>query len=389
MATEKSDPKGAPPPRALNPVTTTQARAHLECTGGPEKGKTFRVAPGVSMMGRDASCDVALTETAISRQHARIERRAEEWVLKNLSANGTLLNKKSVDEAALADGDEIRLGAKTRLKFVVEAVATLTSGRPQFRRRIGTEDEAAEETNPEAEGDPRSLFQRRRSLFIGLGVYLLGVLAVAAYLALGGGGVTGSGEVPILAVEDMIRPSPGARAMRFVRESPEGVWVEGPIGEPVLVPYDDLRSGKAVRITGIRRALDVKFTLEPNTSMASRYKAEAIEMYRIWRLPGKEGQLYRAVRLFQKAMACYGTGDYFKDDPAADKIYHQALKELIDEVQRDYSDAIVNEKSGEYKKAWQKYQRIVRLLPDRDNPIFTNVNRRMTALRQSLKSDQV
>ncbi|MCX5673458.1 MAG: FHA domain-containing protein, partial [Planctomycetota bacterium] len=179
MPPEKDNGKAPSLPRPVNPVVSTLARARLECIAGPEKGQTLRVAPNVTMMGRDPSCDVILSETAISRQHCRIDRRADQWVLKNLSANGTLLNKKPVDEAALPDGSEIRLGAKTRLRFVIESVPLSSTGRPQFRRRTGAPEEAAaEEGQPEEvpEGKP-SLFKRRKSLFIGLGIYL-GVMLI-------------------------------------------------------------------------------------------------------------------------------------------------------------------------------------------------------------------
>lgn len=399
MATEKPDPKGAPVPRpVINVVTTTAARAHITCLAGPEKGQEFRIAPSMTTIGRDAGCEIALTETVISRQHCRVERRGEEWILRNLSSNGTVLNKKPVDEAQLSDGDEIRIGAKTRLRFVVEAVATMAGGRPQFRRRSVTEaesgggpaegqtDAGTEEKNQEEEGQG-SVFKRRKGLFIGLSVYLLAILIVAAYLTLRPA-QAGPDADAILAEEDAIRPAPGARAMRFVREAPEGIWCEGPLGDPVLVPYEDLRAGKAVRITGIRKALDVKFQYEVNTVQSERYKKEAMELYRVWRLPGKESNLYGGVRLFQKSLGYSGTG-YFKSDPQADKIYQQALKELIEEVCNSYRDAVVNEKAGEYKKAWDGYQRILTLIPDRENPVFTNVSRRMATLRKSLKDVKV
>lgn len=391
MALEKDSAGGAAGSRPVRPSVPMSARAHLECTAGPEKGQTFRLAPAATVVGRDAACDIVLAETTISRQHARIERRGEAWILKNLSPNGTFLGKKSIDEAVLADGDDIRVGAKTRLRFVVEAVAGLGTGRPQFRPRSGEAQGApsdAEAAAREAEEAKPSLFRRRKGLFVGLGVYVFAMVVLGVVLALyTGGGTAFSREVPILGLDDMIRREPGAKPLRIVRESPEGVWCEGLLGgPPVLVPFEDLRpGGKADRITGIRKALDVKFTFELNDRLAERYKQEAIEMYRLWRLPDKEGNLFGAVRRFQKALGYYGGRGFFPGDPAADKIYQQALTELIAEVQKEYSDAIVNEKAGDYKRAWEKYSRLLRLVPDRDNPIFDNVSRRMTALKRTAK----
>jgi len=391
MVLAKDSAAGGTPSRPVHPTSAMFARAHLECTAGPEKGRTFRLAPAVTVIGRDAACDVVLSEATVSRQHARIERRGEEWIVKNLSPNGTLLGKKSIDEVVLADGDEIRVGAKTRLQFVVEAVTGLGTGRPQFRPRssevqAGPPD--AEAAGREEEETKPSLFRRRKGLFIGLGAYLAAMVILGVVLALyTGGGAIASREVPILGLDDMIRDEPGAKPLRIVRESPEGVWCEGPLGGPsVLVRFEDLRpGGKADRITGIRKALDVKFTFEFNDRLAEQRKQEAIEMYRLWRLPDKEGNLFGAVRRFQKALGCYGGRGFFPGDPAADKIYQQALTELIAEVQKEYSDAIVNEKAGDYKRAWEKYSRILRLVPDRDNPIFDNVSRRMTDLKRTAK----
>ena len=152
MASDNGTNENLPAQRPQMSVTTTGARAHLECAAGPEKGQAFRVAPSVTVIGRDPSCDVVLSETAISRQHCRIERTGENWVLRNLSSNGTRIKRKTIDEYVLSDGDEIRIGADTRLEFVVEQVGRTQTGRPQFRPRTAEgESEPSEEQAQEAE----------------------------------------------------------------------------------------------------------------------------------------------------------------------------------------------------------------------------------------------
>jgi hypothetical protein len=383
MASEKK-PKDPTP----DPVQTVSisARAHLECTAGPEKGQRLRVAPNVTLIGRDAACDVILSETAISRQHVRIERRPDRWLLRNLSANGTLLNKKPVDEAALADGDEIRVGAKTRLRFVVEEVALSASGRPQFRRRAAPkEDEAAEPDKPAAEGEEPtkpSLFKRRKNLFIGLGIYLALILIVAVALALRGGGLTGgSSEIPVLLENDVVIPGPGQRPLRILHEVPEGIRCEDATGQPVLVAAEKFASGEAKRIPGIRSALDIKFNFEANPTLAEQGKKEAIELYRVRYLPGRASALYSAVRKFQQALGYSGGRGYF-ETPAEDKIYQDALKELIDIIKRDYSQAVLADKRDDYRAAWDGYQNLLRLVPDRENPIYRNVAVRADRLKR-------
>jgi len=314
------------------------------------------VAPNVTLIGRDAACDVVLSETAVSRQHVRIERRPDRWLLRNLSANGTLLNKKPVDEAVLADGDEIRIGAKTRLRFVVEEVALSASGRPQFRRRAAPkEDEAPEpekKTAADAEEQPKpSLFKRRKRLFVGLAIYLAGflVLLVLGLIYFSGGGlIGGSSEIPVLLEDDVVVSGPG---------------------------------GEARRITGIRNALDVKFNYEVNPILAEQGKKEAIEQYRTRYFPGHASDLYSAVRKFQQALG-YSGGRGFFEKPAEDKIFRDALDELIKAVLRDYNQAVLADKGDDYRAAWKGYKHLLDVIPERENPIYKNVALRLDRLKR-------
>jgi len=92
-------------------------RAHLESRGGPEKGETFRLAPGVTVIGRDPSCDIQLSEPAISRQHCRIVYDGERfWLSDCQSHNGTFLNGRRISKSLLYDGDVFQVG-HTRISF--------------------------------------------------------------------------------------------------------------------------------------------------------------------------------------------------------------------------------------------------------------------------------
>jgi hypothetical protein len=402
MASEKENGKSPPPARPVSMAVSTLAKAHLESTAGPEKGQNLRVAPGTTMIGRDPSCDIVLSETVISRQHCRIERRAEQWHLRNLSSNGTLVNKKPADDVILADGDEIRIGAKTRLRFVVESVTLSSTGRPQFRRRTGAPEEtAAEDENAEDLQEVKpSLFQRRRGIFIGLGIYV-GIMVVFAagfgYYKYLGPEKTSGGAIPILGLEDAIRPEPGAKPQRILSEDARGVYVENPLGgPPLLVPAADLASGKAVRITGIRKAIDVKFleakkapprypfTIEEvNPTVGKQCEKEALERYRLRNMADKPAALYGAVRLFQQALAYNGGRGYFEDS-SVNKVYRQALKDLTDEVARLYGNAAGPEEKSDPKRAMETYKRLQAVFPEDKNPIYLNLTQRMAALSRSL-----
>ncbi len=62
-----------------------------------------------TVIGRYEFCDIVLETTSVSRQHARIVRRADGYFLEDLnSVNGTYVNRRKVIEATpLHDGDEI------------------------------------------------------------------------------------------------------------------------------------------------------------------------------------------------------------------------------------------------------------------------------------------
>jgi hypothetical protein len=87
----------------------------LSIAEGTGRGRRFRFAADSVAIGRGPENDVVLNDAAVSRAHARIERRGAAWVLLDRSsANGTQLNGAVLAAAAaLRDGDRIRVGAVT------------------------------------------------------------------------------------------------------------------------------------------------------------------------------------------------------------------------------------------------------------------------------------
>jgi hypothetical protein len=91
------------------------ARFSFYTTDGPDKGKTFKLSPGITLVGRrdtpanddpEGSHRWILTDPAVSRTHARIEwDGASSPVLVHLSStNATLLNGKIVTGLTLDEG---------------------------------------------------------------------------------------------------------------------------------------------------------------------------------------------------------------------------------------------------------------------------------------------
>ncbi|MDX1947050.1 MAG: FHA domain-containing protein [Pirellulaceae bacterium] len=61
-------------------------------------------------IGRGEDCDVEISDPYVSRRHARIERRGEEWVLVSLGRNGVLLDGDLITEKSLPAECTFRLG---------------------------------------------------------------------------------------------------------------------------------------------------------------------------------------------------------------------------------------------------------------------------------------
>jgi pSer/pThr/pTyr-binding forkhead associated (FHA) protein len=65
-----------------------------------------------SMVGREPTCEIVVTDGSVSRKHARIEPRGAAWfVVDQGSANGTFLDSQRVAETVVRHGQELRFGA--------------------------------------------------------------------------------------------------------------------------------------------------------------------------------------------------------------------------------------------------------------------------------------
>ena len=71
-----------------------------------------------ALVGREPTCDVVVSDGSVSRKHARLERRGEDWaVVDQGSANGTFVDSQRIVETVLRTGQELRFGA---IPFTVE-----------------------------------------------------------------------------------------------------------------------------------------------------------------------------------------------------------------------------------------------------------------------------
>jgi phosphoserine phosphatase RsbU/P len=92
-------------------ITATCPTCRLEVLTGPTRGQRLVLDQPSVLIGRHASCDLVLDDPAVSRRHARIERRADGYYLYDLqSLNGTTVNGRRIREPrALGNGDLIHV----------------------------------------------------------------------------------------------------------------------------------------------------------------------------------------------------------------------------------------------------------------------------------------
>src|SRR3954471_174353 len=91
----------------------------------PASGPPFEVTKDSALIGREPSCDISITDGSISRRHAKIEKRGDNWVVVDqASANGTFIDSQKVGEAPLKAGQELRLGA-VAFKVEITGVAPI------------------------------------------------------------------------------------------------------------------------------------------------------------------------------------------------------------------------------------------------------------------------
>jgi len=87
---------------------------------GPNAGSRFLLGPATTTIGRQPDSDIFLDDVTVSRRHAEITATPEGFVARDVgSLNGTYLNRERIEEATLANGDEVQVG-KFRLVFLAE-----------------------------------------------------------------------------------------------------------------------------------------------------------------------------------------------------------------------------------------------------------------------------
>jgi pSer/pThr/pTyr-binding forkhead associated (FHA) protein len=118
-ATYRIDETGELVPVEIEDVVAQGGGAALVVrAGGGRVGESFPLDHDRMTIGRRPDSDVFLDDVTVSRDHALIVRRGNEFHLDDLgSLNGTYVNRRRIESHHLADGDELQVG-KYKLTFL-------------------------------------------------------------------------------------------------------------------------------------------------------------------------------------------------------------------------------------------------------------------------------
>jgi pSer/pThr/pTyr-binding forkhead associated (FHA) protein len=118
-ATYRIDETGELVPMEIEDVVAQGGGAALVVrAGGGRVGESFPLDHDRMTIGRRPDSDVFLDDVTVSRDHALIVRRGDEFHLDDLgSLNGTYVNRRRIESHHLADGDELQVG-KYKLTFL-------------------------------------------------------------------------------------------------------------------------------------------------------------------------------------------------------------------------------------------------------------------------------
>ena len=96
------------------PSAKVRAPATLVLISGGQPARVYPLnAPALSI-GRSDQSDIALGDPGVSRNHARVLREGDDFIVEDLrSTNGTEVNGQPVRRRRLADGDVIKLASST------------------------------------------------------------------------------------------------------------------------------------------------------------------------------------------------------------------------------------------------------------------------------------
>ncbi|MEN3283070.1 MAG: hypothetical protein V7607_4210 [Solirubrobacteraceae bacterium] len=117
-ATYRIDETGELVPVDVEQVVAHDGAAVVIRAGGGRVGESFALDHDRMTIGRRPDSDVFLDDVTVSRDHALLVKRGDDYYLDDLgSLNGTYVNRHRIESHRLEDGDELQVG-KFKLTFL-------------------------------------------------------------------------------------------------------------------------------------------------------------------------------------------------------------------------------------------------------------------------------
>jgi pSer/pThr/pTyr-binding forkhead associated (FHA) protein len=96
----------------------------------PAPGRRWSLAPERLSLGRDQMSYICVDDPTVSRHHADLLSRGDDWVIVDLaSTTGTLVNGLQIHQQVLRNGDRVRVG-NSELQFL--SANGIAAGRPRY-----------------------------------------------------------------------------------------------------------------------------------------------------------------------------------------------------------------------------------------------------------------
>ena len=100
---------------------------------GTELGRMYKIEGPEQILGRGDDAGIRIPDDGVSRRHARVAQRGDSIALTDLqSTNGTFCNGERITDRVLRDGDQIRIGTTTILKFSLQDALEEDFSRRQY-----------------------------------------------------------------------------------------------------------------------------------------------------------------------------------------------------------------------------------------------------------------
>jgi pSer/pThr/pTyr-binding forkhead associated (FHA) protein len=347
--------------------------AELIFVSGPQQGQREALLKTPILVGRDPNADICIEEEVVSRQHVRLDRTADGWVLTNLSRNGTDVNgkryKKASKQILLDTGDVVTIGALTAALFVgtgddseqplqayrlahspdepreqaAAGQADLIQEQEQEQETETAEPEAPrparskepEESGPTASEEENAGSKRFKRFAIGLGIYFAAMLGLFAFLAM----------------RDSGDKDPDQQAIARLSE-------------------DQIQ----------RILIDKTYQRQRDPVLAREMLTEAEQYYR--RRNDEPGNLYRAVKAYKLHMAYRNVAGF--EQFIHQSHYNEALEQLQSEILSLYNEAYVKTRRGrwaEAQRAWEQLQEELPVKqgtePDLENKLWEHIKQQL------------